>query len=230
MQGTCAFIGVRGSYTCTSDPKHTKAMVSTRSGVFLGGRSNPSADRSFFGMFESNSRPSVLNLVRMGHPILRAKAKHVMMEDLQTPEFRKLLDDMAETMFKHDGVGLAAPQVGHSVRLAVLRENPEDIHCRTVIEIINPLVKVLKPVERKTFPESCLSIPGLVGEVPRPQSVLLEYLNRKGEQCNMRLDGFPAIVVQHEVDHLDGILFLDRMPDMKKISYVEEYEQFHAGD
>jgi peptide deformylase len=125
----------------------------------------------------------------------------------------KILDDMYETMIEYDGVGLAAPQIGLDTRMAIV-----DIDDNSgTIEMINP--RVLKTSGEQTDPEGCLSFPGLYGEVTRPNYVKIEAFDRKGRKYTLEAEGFLARAIQHEMDHLDGILFTSKV-----IRYLEEDE------
>ncbi|RDU38522.1 peptide deformylase [Neobacillus piezotolerans] len=117
----------------------------------------------------------------------------------------KLLDDMYETMIEFDGVGLAAPQIGQPVRVAIVDVDDES----GTIEMINP--KILSTSGEQTGVEGCLSFPGLYGEVTRPHYVKIEASDRKGRSYTMEADGFLARAIQHEIDHLDGVLFTSKV-------------------
>ncbi|MDR6997956.1 peptide deformylase [Neobacillus niacini] len=125
----------------------------------------------------------------------------------------KLLDDMYDTMIQYDGVGLAAPQIGLGERIAIV--DIDDEH--GTIELINP--KLLESSGEQTGPEGCLSFPGLFGEVTRANYVKIEALNRKGKKYTFEAEGFLARAIQHEMDHLDGVLFTSKV-----IRYLEEEE------
>ncbi|WHY79288.1 peptide deformylase [Neobacillus sp. WH10] len=125
----------------------------------------------------------------------------------------KILDDMYDTMIEYDGVGLAAPQIGLNERIAIV--DIDDEH--GTIEIINP--RILKTSGEQTGPEGCLSFPGLFGEVTRPDFVKIEALDRKGRKYALEAEGFLARAIQHEIDHLDGILFTTKVT-----RYLEEDE------
>jgi peptide deformylase len=141
-------------------------------------------------------------------PVLRQKAKKVKKIDAST---QKLIDDMIETMEDAPGVGLAAPQVGVSLRVLVVStpEDQDDPQGGTQIQLINP--EILKRSGEQVGEEGCLSIPGYVGIVKRAQDVTVKGLNRKGKEVKIRASGYLARVLQHEIDHLDGILFTDRL-------------------
>ncbi|MED1469583.1 peptide deformylase [Bacillus salipaludis] len=125
----------------------------------------------------------------------------------------KLLDDMYDTMIQYDGVGLAAPQIGLDVRIAIV--DIDDEH--GTIELINP--RLLEANGEQTGPEGCLSFPGLFGDVTRANYVKIEALNRKGKKYTFEAEGFLARAIQHEMDHLDGVLFTSKV-----IRYLEEEE------
>lgn len=158
-------------------------------------------------------------IAKLPAPVLRRKAQKV--TDFG-PELQKLVDDMIETMREEPGVGLAAPQVGVSLRVIVVEfgeENEED-------ENIPPkLYTVINPEFSRTSPElisgteGCLSIPGVVGDVDRYESLTVKGFNRRGQAMNLKASGWLARIFQHEVDHLDGILFVDRA---EKVWAVEE--------
>lgn len=142
---------------------------------------------------------SVYKIVEIGDTVLREKAKEV---PEITPNIIKLLENMADTMYDADGVGLAAPQIGISKRVVVI-----DVG-EGIIELINPVIK--STFGESTDSEGCLSVPGVVGEVSRAARVEVEFQNRKGEKVTVEADGLLARAFQHEIDHLDGILFVDK--------------------
>ena len=175
---------------------------------------------------------AILKVARMGHPVLRKKARPVTVEELQGSEIQTLIEDMADTMDDYRGVGLAAPQVHVSRRIVVFQaaeeEDGEGAEEAEVVALINP---VIRPVsEGKVLGgEGCLSIPGLRGEVPRWERIAVESLDVRGETVSFEARGYPARVIQHEVDHLDGILFPDRMDDLRSLSFLEEYGRYGAA-
>ncbi|MCC7264166.1 MAG: peptide deformylase [Candidatus Latescibacteria bacterium] len=171
---------------------------------------------------------AILKVSRMGHPVLRQQAQPLTPAQIRQPAFQQLIDDMVDTMVDYEGVGLAAPQVYQSVRLIVLGypdadpENPDDL---PLTLCINPEWESLSE-EKELGYEGCLSIPDLRGLVPRSKAVVVRALDRKGKPFTLKADGFLARVLQHEVDHLDGILFLDRMQDLSSLSFLEEYYRY----
>lgn len=141
---------------------------------------------------------AILEVVKAGNPVLKQIAKPITKVDSR---LRRLIDDMAETMYKCDGVGLAAPQVGHSIRLVVI-----DVG-EGLIELINPVIT--KREGSVTDSEGCLSVPGIYGDVVRAERVTVEYTTRFNKRRTLQADGLLARCIQHECDHLDGTLFID---------------------
>lgn len=171
------------------------------------------------------------DIIRMGHPILRQVADTVPLETIQTDEMKALIADMWETMEKAEGLGLAAPQIAKRIQLAVIEipetSNRYDIKIPSKKYVIfNPQVTVLTE-EKAGLWEGCLSLPGLRGYVPRPTKIQVDYYDEVAELQQLVLEDFLAIVFQHEIDHLNGILFIDKIEDMRHLSYEQEYVQFH---
>jgi peptide deformylase len=172
---------------------------------------------------------SILKVARMGHPVLRERARPLDTSELKDPFLQKLIDDMVETMHEYHGVGLAAPQVHEGLRLfvALLDEDPDSKTDATAI--INPEI-IPNGSETREGWEGCLSIPDIRGMVPRLTDITIVALDRHGKKIELRLKDFPARVVQHETDHLDGVLFFDRMTSMTSLTYLEEYSRYHSKD
>jgi peptide deformylase len=172
---------------------------------------------------------SILKVAHMGHPVLRERARPVDTSELKDPLFQKLIDDMVETMHEYHGVGLAAPQVHEGVRLfvAVLDDDPDSESEATVI--INPDI-IPNASDKREGWEGCLSIPDIRGLVPRFTDITVLALDRHGKKIELKLKDFSARVVQHETDHLDGVLFFDRMTSMQSLTYLEEYSKYHTKD
>jgi peptide deformylase len=172
---------------------------------------------------------SILKVARMGHPVLRERARPLDGSQLKDPRLQKLIDDMVETMHEYHGVGLAAPQVHEGLRLfvAMLDEDPDAKSEATAV--INPEVVPNASDTREGW-EGCLSIPDIRGMVSRFTDISVTALDRHGKKIELRLRDFPARVVQHETDHLDGVLFLDRMTSMTSLTYLEEYSRYHSKD
>ena len=176
---------------------------------------------------------SILKVARRGHPVLRAKAHALERAEIRKPPVQRLIDDMIETMLEYHGVGLAAPQVHEGVRLfvAVLdsRDAEGDDGDTQPVAIINPEIT---PVGSDIVEgwEGCLSIPDIRGQVPRAREITVRGLDRKGSPIELRVHDFPARVIQHETDHLDGILFFDRMRSFETLTYLDEYGRYWAKD
>ena len=175
---------------------------------------------------------SILKIARMGHPVLRTVARRVEPSEVKSPALQKLIDDMIETMEEYHGIGLAAPQVHESVRLVLLGiedgRDGEDAALR-VIPVINPEITPVGSEVAEDW-EGCLSVPDLRGRVPRPVEVRLRGLDRKGGRLDLNLRDFPARVAQHEVDHLDGILFVHRMRSLDTLTFLEEFGKYWQKD
>jgi peptide deformylase len=162
---------------------------------------------------------AILKIARLGHPVLLRVAEAV--ADPTTPEMRRLVSDMVETMEDANGLGLAAPQVFQSLRLFVWRVDDG------VAAIFNPELTPLEgPVE--PFFEGCLSIPGLRGEVARPTRIAFRGLDANGMLIEGVAQGLAARVMQHEQDHLDGVLYPMRMTDLSRLGFVEELARNQA--
>jgi len=172
---------------------------------------------------------SILKVARMGHPVLRERARPLAKKDLRDPLLQKFIDDMMDTMHEYHGVGLAAPQVHESVRLfvAMLEEDPGPDS--EPVALINPEI-IPGGSDRQEGWEGCLSIPDIRGMVPRFTDIVVKGLNRDGDEVELRLKNFAARVAQHETDHLDGVLFFDRMTSMRSLTFLDEFSRYHADD
>jgi peptide deformylase len=169
---------------------------------------------------------AVLPIVRLGHPALRAPAQPIPPGRIADAEIQALIADMIDTMRDARGVGLAAPQVAAGVQIFVYEAaGPPEIPLRVVI---NPLVT--PQVREMDYDwEGCLSIPDLRGLVPRHPKVKVQGLDRDGAPFNYVATGFEARIVQHEYDHLNAVVFLDRMRDFKTLAFFEEWEEHLVG-
>ncbi len=163
----------------------------------------------------------------MGHPVLRTPARPLDRAAIATPAVQRLIDDMLETMIEYHGVGLAAPQVHEGVRLFVasLDRGDNGEGEGAPVAIINPEIT---PVGNDIVEdwEGCLSIPDIRGRVPRAREVVVRAFDRAGARIEIRASDFPARVIQHETDHLDGILFFDRMRSFDSLTFLEEYSRY----
>jgi peptide deformylase len=175
---------------------------------------------------------SILKVARIAHPVLRSLAKPARKEAFRDRLFQKLIDDMRETMYEYEGVGLAAPQVHEGLRLAVIEVPGSDERARAEVPfmvLVNPQVTPLSD-ERENGWEGCLSVPDLRGVVPRWKRVKLEALDRDGKRYSLEAQDFFARVIQHECDHLDGNVYLDRMTDMRSLTFIKEFEDHIQED
>ncbi len=170
---------------------------------------------------------SILKVARMGHPVLRAKARAVDKSELKSPEIQLFIDSLIDTMYEYSGVGLAAPQVHESLRVFVAMLDPDGRGEGDAVTFINPEIMVVGDQTVEGW-EGCLSIPEIRGRVPRAQHIKISALDRTGKRFELELKDFPARVVQHETDHLDGVLFLDRMATFDSLTYLEEYSRYHT--
>ncbi len=175
---------------------------------------------------------SILKVARIGHPVVRATARAVEPADIAKPEFQKLIDDMIETMREYEGVGLAAPQIHVSLRLAVLQVEASDERARDAVPLTVLINPKITPLGKQAVVgwEGCLSIPELRGEVPRLKKLRLDALDRQGAPFQVEAENFHARVIQHECDHLDGGVYLDRMKDMRSLGFLPEFERFVLAD
>lgn len=169
---------------------------------------------------------SILKVARMGHPVLRKKCKAINPLSIKGSEIQGLIRDMFETMAEYNGVGLAAPQVHHPVRLLIAGGEANEEGQPTYRVMINPEITVLDEEKRLGMYEGCLSVPGLRGWVERSAHIKVSAYNEKGQKQEFEMEGFPAIVMQHECDHLDGVLYVDRIQDTTRFAFEDEAERF----
>ncbi|MDO8499483.1 MAG: peptide deformylase [bacterium] len=158
-----------------------------------------------------------LPIVMDPNPILHKRGRELTLEEIKSTTIQKLAKDMVETMYTKDGAGIAAPQVGHSIRLCVIGKMFNDLdHKKTDLILINP-VWTKKSVLKTTDIEGCLSVPKLYGKVKRYKKITVRALDINGKTLNFTANDFFARVVQHEVDHLDGILFVEKATGLMEI-------------
>jgi peptide deformylase len=180
---------------------------------------------------------AILKVARMGHPVLRARARAVDPAEIRTPAFQRLIDDMFETMREYQGVGLAAPQIHESVRLFVagFAPSPEDEDDEApdrrvpLMALINPEITPASPEMVEDW-EGCLSIPDIRGKVPRARQITVQSYDRRGKRIELRASGFTARVIQHETDHLDGVLFFDRMKSLQTLTFLDEFGRYWSRE
>ena len=180
---------------------------------------------------------AIRKIAQMGEPVLRRVARSLSVEELKSPAIQTLIDDMIDTMHDADGVGLAAPQVYESIQVCVIEisKNPRypDALDIPLTVLVNPVItpQVESPVDALAEADSiamfegCLSVTGLRGQVVRPRRVRVQALDRHGKSLDFVWEGVRASVVQHETDHLKGVLYVD-LADSKSLSFLREYERY----
>lgn len=182
---------------------------------------------------------SILKIARMGHPALRAKARPIHPSEIRSPKVQQLVDDLLETMKEYQGIGLAAPQVHEGLRVFVAgfpprrdrdedEEDNEDGEDVPLMALINPEIEVVSRDVVEDW-EGCLSIPDIRGRVPRARQIVVRAFDRTGKKTELQASGFTARVIQHETDHLDGILFLDRMKNFQSLTFLDEFGRYWSG-
>ena len=175
---------------------------------------------------------SVREIVTVGHPVLRERARDVTETELATADTQQFIDDLIDTMRHANGAGLAANQVGVPVRIAVIEvgDNPRYPYKPRIplTVVVNPIIEPIDD-ELVEINEGCLSVPNLRGSVMRYVSVRVRYLDRDGGSHDVIKRGLTAGTFQHECDHLDGVLFLDRVTDPRTFTTWEQFERFHRA-
>jgi peptide deformylase len=174
---------------------------------------------------------AILKVARMGHPILRTVAKPIPPGDIAASRVQRLIDDMFETMTEYSGIGLAGPQVHEpwrifvaGVRDAEVTGAVNDDREMPFMTVINPEITAVGGATDEDW-EGCLSIPDIRGRVVRPVAIEVSAYDRTGRRVRLSASGLPARVIQHETDHLDGILFFDRMTSFETLTYMDEYRR-----
>jgi peptide deformylase len=167
---------------------------------------------------------SILKVARLGHPVLRQRASDVEVADIKSGKFRSLIDDMVETMHAYEGVGLAGPQIHLPMRIFVFEVEDRVAKKRNVPKVgagvfFNATYEILGD-DRITDWEGCLSVPFLGGEVARAKKIRIRGIDHEGEPADLEVSGFTARIFQHEIDHTDGHVYLDRMPDLTTLGYT----------
>lgn len=176
---------------------------------------------------------SLLKIARLGHPQIRSGAESVTEAELSDSKMQRFIDDMVETMRDVNGVGIAAPQVHVSKQIIVIEVSSSNPRYPKQKEV--PLTIVVNPSivnhgeETVNGWEGCLSVPDLRGLVPRWNTLKVQGLERNGGKVSFEVEGFLARVFQHEIDHLNGKVFLDRMPDLQTLTHLREYDQYWMG-
>ena len=175
---------------------------------------------------------AILKVARLGHPVLREQARPVPVDEIRSAPIQQLIDDMVETMREYDGAGLAATQVHQRLQIAVIEvdANPRypDAAGIPLTVVINPVVTPLTEEMEEGW-EGCLSVPDMRGMVPRVTAVRLQCYDREGNPVDLIAKDFFARVIQHETDHLKGIVYLDRMSDLRTLSHIAEWNKHWLG-
>jgi peptide deformylase len=172
---------------------------------------------------------AILKVARLGHPVLRKITQSVTAGELRSQAVQQFIDDMIVTMKEYDGVGLAADQVHESKQIAVLEvagnpryPNKPDV---ALTVLVNPKITPLSEEMEEDW-EGCLSVPDMRGRVPRYKAIRVEAWDRSGKRLNFVAENFHARVIQHEYDHLNGKVYLDRMGDLSTLSFLTEYARY----
>ncbi len=176
---------------------------------------------------------AILKVARMGHPVLRTRTTAIPPGEIKTPRIQRLIDDMFETMGEYSGIGLAAPQVHEGLRLFVagihaVEQLPPELAADAdmpYVTVINPTLTMVGEKVEDGW-EGCLSIPDVRGLVPRAYQIQVDGFDRKGRPLKFGASGLPARVIQHETDHLDGVLFFDRMRTLETLTFMDEYQRY----
>jgi peptide deformylase len=175
---------------------------------------------------------SVRDIVTVGHPVLRERARELTLDELASPSIQTFIDDLIDTMRHANGAGLAANQVGEPIRIAAIEvnDNPRYPYKPRIplTVVVNPVIEPLDD-ELVEINEGCLSVPNLRGNVLRHVTIRLRYLDRDGVAHDEVTRGLTAGTFQHELDHLDGVLFLDRVQDPTTFTTWEQFERFHRA-
>ena len=166
---------------------------------------------------------AVLPIAKVGNPVLRKVASPVPLNVIMAPSFQKFIDDMFETMYENDGIGLAAPQVSRLEQLVVMGCEGESGFPETVL--INPRIVFYGPEQVEMW-EGCLSVDGLRGKVTRPSAIRVEAFDRNGKPLDLEVSGLYSVCIQHEMDHLIGKVFLDRMIDLSTLTQLQEFDAY----
>jgi len=176
---------------------------------------------------------AILKVARLGHPVLRKVAAPIPLDQIRSPEIQRLIDDMVETMREYNGAGLAANQVHtlHQVCVIEVNGNPRYPEAQGIplTVLVNPVVTPLT-AEMEEGWEGCLSVPDMRGMVPRYSMVRLEARDRRGETIDLVAREFFARVIQHETDHLNGIVYVDRMKDLSTLTHLAEWNRYWLGN
>jgi peptide deformylase len=175
---------------------------------------------------------SVREILHVGNPLLRERSREISRDELASPEMQQLIDDLVDTMHAANGAGIAAPQVGELVRITTIEvtKNPRYPYKPPIplTIVVNPVIEFLDD-ELVEVNEGCLSVPNMRGNVMRHVNIRVRYLDRFGVEHDEIKRGLTAGTFQHEIDHLDGLLFLDRVADTRTLTTWEQFERFHRA-
>ena len=171
------------------------------------------------------------NIAQIGHPILRNKTKDIPINEIKSENTQKIIEKMIKTMRKHNGAGLAANQIYEPIRICIIEvlDNPRYKHLNTIpLKIlINPKVIIKKDTATFNSYEGCLSVPNLRGKVKRYNTINVTYYNMDAKKITEDIKGLESIVYQHEIDHLDGYLFTDKVEDNSTLVTYENYQKYY---
>ena len=175
-----------------------------------------------------------LNIAQIGHPILRNKTKEIPINDIKSDNTQKIIEKMIKTMRKHNGAGLAANQIYEPIRICIIEvlDNPRYKHLNAIpLKIlINPRVIIKKDTATFNSYEGCLSVPNLRGKVRRYNSINVTYYTMDAKKITENIKGLESIVYQHEIDHLDGYLFTDKVEDNSTLVTYENYQKYYEEE
>ena len=174
------------------------------------------------------------NIAQIGHPILRNKTKEIPINDIKSDNTQKIIEKMIKTMRKHNGAGLAANQIYEPIRICIIEvlDNPRYKHLNTIPlkVLINPKVIIKKDTATFNSYEGCLSVPNLRGKVRRYNSINVTYYTMDAKKVTENIKGLESIVYQHEIDHLDGYLFTDKVEDNSTLVTYENYQKYYEEE
>ena len=171
------------------------------------------------------------NIAQIGHPILRNKTKDIPINEIKSENTQKIIEKMIKTMRKHNGAGLAANQIYEPIRICIIEvlDNPRYKHLNTIPlkVLINPKVIIKKNTATFNSYEGCLSVPNLRGKVKRYNTINVTYYTKDAKKITENIKGLESIVYQHEIDHLDGYLFTDKVEDNSTLVTYENYQKYY---
>ena len=174
------------------------------------------------------------NIAQIGHPILRNKTKDIPINEIKSENTQKIIEKMIKTMRKHNGAGLAANQIYEPLRICIIEvlDNPRYKHLNSIPlkVLINPKVIIKKDTATFNSYEGCLSVPNLRGKVKRYNTINVTYYNMDAKKITENIKGLESIVYQHEIDHLDGYLFTDKVEDNSTLVTYENYQKYYEEE